>query len=340
MRYLQDQNDTIYVTVNNGIEENQHLLTGTPLLLEDYYTSHYVSVQLSHPGIGNKLPFHEYGFFTNSDNAQVVVGLTAENKPYLTEAKNIVPFEEMGSQKIKEHTDRSFHDFWDYYNKNVAHLGQNDSITAEAFELNKQHALKVLEAIQLNKPSYFSFWTFRRVISNHPDISRTVKEELLSTKFHSYKGTYEYELVRDLIFGSEIQIGEVINEFESTDFMTNKVVRTAALKRPLLIMTWATWCSPCIRKMEILKDISLEYPKLNLLLINFDDTIDKATKMVINRGFKGHHLSHLAEGVPPMLLNQVIGKVYLIDGKSQVQYNIDLTPDPDFKLLQEKLAEL
>lgn len=337
LTFLKNQVDSMYVTIDNGIEQKQHLLTETKLVIEDYFKSEYVSIQLTHPRPDGQLPFLEYGFFIDSRNVSAIVDVDSKGRLKLVEGKNISPFDEKGAEDFRKITNNSFNEFWEYYNKNISRLGQVDSVTTRAFELNKQHSLKVLEAIQTLNTSYYSFWMFRRVISNNPDISREVKEELLNNKFTSYHGTYEYELIKDYIVGSEIQIDELIEPFESLDIITDETVNTKAIDKPLLMITWASWCAPCIRKILQLQNLSSEYPDLNFLFINLDSDIDRAKEMITKRAFNGHHFSHLNKGIPREFLNQIVGKIYLLDGESRVQYNLDLAPDPNFERLKQNL---
>lgn len=329
--------DSVAVIVDNGIEEKEYILYDTELVIEDYYKTEYVSIQLFHPSSEGVVPFRECGFFIDSKPAAASVNLDHKGAPIIVKSENIIPFEDVGSNDFEKFTKKSNLDFWNYYNKNISNLGQIDSITDKAFELKKQHSLKILEAIQTLNVSYYSFWMFRRMISNHPDIKREVKEELLNDKFLTYKDTYEYDLARDNIIGSKIKINELIESFESIDYTTNQTINTNDIQKPLLIITWATWCSPCIRKILELKDISTNYPELNFLYLNFDKDVDRAKKMINARDFKGYHFSYLNEGISNIFLNQVIGKIYLLDRTSQVQYNLDLEPDPGFKRLEQQI---
>lgn len=338
LRYKESRNDTIYVTVDNGIEEKQYFLSDSSLIIEDYYTSQYVSIQLFHERSSGKPPNYELGFFTNADKSNLTVGVSSDGKPHLVERNNVLKFEEMGSESLEELTKKANDSFWDFYNKNSAQFGKNDSITAAAFALSKARNLKITEAIQEIEPSYYSFWTFRRIIANNPDVEREVKENILLTKFKSYKDTYEYNQVKDLIFGSQIKIGEKINDFESVDILTNKNISLSSLEKPLLLMSWATWCAPCIKKMDILKDVALKYPDMDVLFVNKDTNMEKAKHLIAKRRIGGNHFSYLNEGIPTLFSDQLIPKIYLIDKDATVIYNYDLGPDADLKILNETLA--
>lgn len=336
--YNESGNDTIYVTVDNGIEEKQYFLSESPLIIDDYYISQYVSIQLGHPRSNGKLPGYELGFFTNAEKSSVTVGVSPSGKPYVIERKNLFLFEEKGGEKLKKLTKKAEDNFWEFFNENINQYGKNDSITAAAFALNKAHRLKITEAIQEIEPSYYSFWTFRRIVSSNPDVDREVKENILLTKFQSFKDTYEYNQVKDLIFGSKIKLGEKINDFESFDIITNEKINLSSLKKPLLLMSWATWCGPCIGKMDVLNDIAFKYPDMDVLFVNIDSNMEKAKLVIAKRKITGNHFSHLNEGVPAMLSGQLVPKIYLIDKDATVIYNYDLASDTDLKILSETLA--
>ncbi len=339
LHYEKSKSDTIYVTVDNGIEEKEYFLSDSPLLIEDYYTSEFVSIQLYHARNDGNPPSYELGFFTNAEKSNATVGVESSGKPYLIKRKNLFLFEEMGSEKLNEFTKKAYDSFWNFYYENVSQFGRNDSITAAAFALNKAHNLKVTEAIQQLESSYYSFWLFRKQIANNPDVDREVKEKILLTKFKSFEDTYEYNLAKDLIFGAQIKLGEKINDFESVDIVTNKEISLSSLEKPLLLMSWATWCAPCIKKMDILKDVALKYPEMDVLFVNKDTNMEKAKNLIAKRRIGGNHFSYLNGGIPTLFSDQLIPKIYLIDKDATVIYNYDLGPDADLKILNETLAK-
>lgn len=337
LNYKSSNRDTIFVSVDNGIEEKKYFLSNNPLIITDYYVSNYVSIQLFHPRSDGKLPNYELGLFTNSPNSSVTVRLLPSGKPIIVNKKDLFLFEEMGSEELKKAAKKEFDNFWSFYNEYNSQFGKNDSITAKAFALNNAHNLKVADAIQSIEPSYYSFWTFRRQISNNPDVDRKVKENILLVKFDKFKDTYEYTHIKELVFGSQISIGEKINNFESFDILTNKKASLSSLGKPLLLMTWATWCSPCIKKINTIQELSKRHPDLNVLFINMDNNVDKAKLFINKRTIVGNHFSYLNQGIPTMFSNQLIPKIYLLDKELSVIYSFDLSSDIDLEILSKTL---
>ena len=332
-------NDSLFLEVDNGIELKNYTIGNSPLILEDYYVSEYVSVQFFHPKKDGRPPNYELGVFLNSIHASVNVSIDKEGMPILSASQNIYPFIDMGAEEIVEYANVAFKNFWNFYNDNLAQLGQNDSITQKAFQLNKEYSLKVLEATEKLPVSYYSFWTFRRQIANNIDIPRDQKETIFHMKFDKFKNTYEYKHAEDLMFGSSIRIGEKLNNFSAPDIIDKSQFDLQLSEKPLLLMTWATWCSPCIHKVYLLQEIAQVFPNLNFVYIDMDSDIERARQFINDKNIIGHHLSYLDKRVPTSLTN-LVSKIYLINQDMEVIYNYDLSPDPDFEILKSKLQEL
>ncbi|MEM0938802.1 MAG: hypothetical protein AAF600_15405 [Bacteroidota bacterium] len=331
--------EDLHISVDNGIELDEFMVEDSMLIISDYFTTESVSVEISHPKKDNTLPVFTKGFFVGQEEAKISIKVDPfDLSPIkVISIEDAMTFEEMGSTQIDEYAQSDLDNFWRFYNHNIDKLGRNDSITQKLFEYRLVYTEKLFQAIILNYTTYYALWQFRRQIAYEPNIDRRRKEQFMEEKLGAFENTYDYQLAKMRIYGSQLFLGEEIPHFSFTDFITNRQVTTKTIKKPLLIVSWATWCGPCIKKLERMNGLMDKTPHLSVLYMNYDKDIERAKKRITSLGLKGYHLSFLDNKVPAEIENTIIPRMFLFGENLTLLYNLDDGPDDNLERLQSSL---
>jgi len=331
--------DSIEISINDGVEIKDSYLSKRKNHLEGVFLTKYASFQVFHPRSSNLPPAYEFGFFVGEQPASIVLSINKRGDIELIDSNSVITFKELGEDELLDYTKDAYDDFWAFFHKNVSQFGRNDSITALGFELNAAHNRAITDAVSELPPTYYNFWRFRTQIARNPDVTRTRKEEVLKNNFSKFEETYDYKLTEELIFGADIKPGEIIENFKAKDIMDDEIVELKNIPEQVLLVSWATWCAPCIRKMSTLKEISKKYDDVKLVYINHDKDIKRVKKLIESKELDGIHLSYDDTNIPFFLRDQLIPKIYLLNNDLRVQYSYDSEPDTDLERLKKVLAE-
>jgi thiol-disulfide isomerase/thioredoxin len=205
---------------------------------------------------------------------------------------------------------------------------------------------KKLDYIIKHPGSYYSFFTFRA------DVARTgvLPADSLLVVFNSFPGAFKYSdegnYLNAFLHGrSAGQKGTAIN-FVAKDINKNTVsLSQFKSKKCVLLHFWATWCTPCMKELPALKEISNEYNLKELQIISIALPSAKYSDyLTAIKNFKMNWV-HLYNN--PDLVNKYgnepIPRLCLIDKTGKLVYDqIGLGEKDDVQLLQlrEKLAEI
>lgn len=337
INFESDKKDSLSLEIDSGIEVKDFMIYPGETLKEGYFTNEYVAFEVFHQKLDGNPPAYSDGFFVNNGKAEITIKVNEKGKPQVITNTEAYLFSEFGSEEFLSETREEFNDFWSFYNKNIHLVGKNDSVTQNMFNLNKKHNIAVAEAIDKQPVSYYNFWRFKNIADN-PDIERSTKERILENKFERYANTYEYKLIKDIIYGAEIRVGNTIPSFQATDFINNKSFNPKTLKKPLVIVAWATWCAPCLEKMPTLKTLAQKHPAVEFLFINHDKDLNRAKKYIHDKSLAGVHLNVTTSELPVSLMNRIIPKIFVADSELKVIYNYDLQSDTELTKLSEVLT--
>ncbi|MEK4438930.1 TlpA family protein disulfide reductase [Paenibacillus sp. FSL K6-2862] len=85
--------------------------------------------------------------------------------------------------------------------------------------------------------------------------------------------------------GTKIEEGRLAPEFNATDLTGNPVSLNQYRGKVVLLNFWASWCTPCVREMPLLNDISHTYAKdVQAIFINVGES-----KGTIREFLEEHH---------------------------------------------------
>ena len=67
----------------------------------------------------------------------------------------------------------------------------------------------------------------------------------------------------------------------------NLATALAAVGKRVLIIAWATWCSPCVRELPVIQALqpTLEQMDVELLVINVSDPVQEVERLVTREGY-------------------------------------------------------
>lgn len=216
----------------------------------------------------------------------------------------------------------------------------NDSILALYNLSSVKLAVKQMEFIKTHGEEYYYFWFFRANIANSLLPTHQIElYETFNTAFPAkFKESKEGENLKTLIAGRLfIKKGNNAPTFDVEDYLGNKVSSEKLRGKFVLMNFWATWCSPCIDEIPMLKKIRDTYSKekLEMISVSLDNNLT-AFKKGINKYelnwiniFSNTNLQNLFGKKP-------IPSVYLIDPNGILLFS---SWEDDFDTLHTLLAE-
>jgi thiol-disulfide isomerase/thioredoxin len=189
-------------------------------------------------------------------------------------------------------------------------------------------------------PAEAEFWTGMyaeagRLLSGKP--LAFLRSEIISTAFSTEKSRGILPLYNDFLQHNEYPVfdgkieglyqkysrampGTAAPSFEALDWQNMSVSSSQLRGKVVYLNFWATWCSACIRKMEILDQSEPEFALKGIEIVNIslDENREQWRSALLERGFKGRHL--LSTAGPGRNLAQLFGveavpQYFIIDRK-------------------------
>ncbi len=157
-------------------------------------------------------------------------------------------------------------------------LDTNETLLKEANDkslnlVNRQ--IKYFEQLN-NSNSYYALWLFKTEIVNTLllDNPKKLKEIFTSSFSSTLRNSFEGIEINNLLNGAlYTKKGLPAFEFKAVDIDGNKIELKKLREKYVLLQFWASWCSPCIDEIPILKEIYLKYNK-NVEVIGITSDID------------------------------------------------------------------
>jgi peroxiredoxin len=225
-------------------------------------------------------------------------------------------------------------------------FGRDTAITNPYVKLRNALKEKELQYIVGHLNSYYSFYSFREDIAR----LRIVSPDSLLKVFNAFPNTFKYSdegnYLNQYLKGKQV----VQNKGFATDFTTRDITKKKVTlsdyqgKKYVLLHFWATWCTPCMKEIPAIKEISDYYKAKDLQIISialpsskyadYLTTINKLQMKWIN--------VYNDDALQNRYGRQPTPRLCLIDKTGKVIYDIEGVEKNDFQLntLKEKLKEV
>lgn len=243
---------------------NQVMLTG------DYY-SLYAAIKLQYPQEG-KIKGFVNTFFVQQKPAVISFNQPDSlNSPFMNYSlENVEDFYEQKKEK-EDYCAGERKKALDYQIKyeDIIFNGGDTTIRNYYFKgLMKNLVRKELEYIMINLDSYYSFYSFRSDV-----VSRGVlSPDTLLLAFNNFPDKFRYtdegNYLHEFIIGRQSFKNREV-DFQTKDINSKKIELSQFKgKNYVLLHFWATWCTPCMRELPALKQISKNYKSKGLKIIS------------------------------------------------------------------------
>jgi thiol-disulfide isomerase/thioredoxin len=227
-----------------------------------------------------------------------------------------------------------------YWDKIFSGIDNDTAIKNYYFNvLRKAQARKRLEYIINNSNSYYSFYTFRTDIAWPRNLPADTLIDILNNTFpDSFKFSDEGNYLKELLYG---RLGKR-EDSSPIDFSVKDVNgQTVVLskfrnQKYVLLHFWATWCSPCLKELPLLKQISNKYNLDDLQIISiaykstkFSDFVNTTKKYDMNWINIYNNLDLVNK-----YGNYPVPRICLIDKSGRMIYDTYELEKVDFQLIQ------
>lgn len=137
--------------------------------------------------------------------------------------------------------------------------------------LRKAQGRKKLHYIIANADSYYSFYSFRSDVAWPLILPTDSLMDILDSVFpDNFRLSDEGNYLKEYLLGRTKRTGDLNSiDFTSKDINGKKVTLSEFKnQKNVLLHFWATWCSPCISEMPLIKEISNQYGQKDLQIIS------------------------------------------------------------------------
>ena len=262
---------------------------GQLILKGDYY-SIYAAIELQYPPEGSGKGFGNTFFI--QEKAAVITFRQSDslNSPFLNYSlENVMDFKKE-KKEIEEYCTSERKKAMDYEvkYKDIIFNGGDTAIRSYYFKvLMKALGMKELEYIINNPNSYYSFYSFRTGVVGRGILS----PDSLLLAFNSFPDNFRYtdegNYLHEFIIGRlSIKKDDSAIDFKAKDIKRKDIqLSQFKSKKYILLHFWATWCTPCMKELPSLKEVSNDYKSKDLQIIsialksanyaNYTETIKK-----------------------------------------------------------------
>lgn len=261
---------------------------GQLILKGDYY-SLYAAIELQYPPEGSIKGFGNT-FFVQEKPAVITFRQSDSlNSPFINYTlENVIDFKEEKKEIEKYCTiERKKARDYEVKYENIIFNGGDTAIRNYYFKvLMKALGMKELEYIINTPNSYYSFYNFRWNVVARGILS----PDSLLLAFNSFPDKFRYtdegNYLHEIIIGRLSIKGDSAIDFRAKD-INRKDIQLSQFqsKKYVLLHFWATWCTPCMKELPALKEVSNYYKSKDLQIIsialkspkyvNYTETIKK-----------------------------------------------------------------
>jgi thiol-disulfide isomerase/thioredoxin len=203
--------------------------------------------------------------------------------------------------------------------------------------LQKDFRKKQLEYVVKYPQSYYSFYIFRSDVAG----ANLIVPDSLLVVFNSFPDKFKYSdegnYLHELILGKvPFKMNAAAIDFVATDINKKRVALSGFKgKKYVLLQFWATWCTPCMKEVNALKEINNRYQSKGLQIISValkSSSYAEFTNTIKQKGMNWIHIYNDLE-----LYNKYgdrpIPRICLIDINGKLVYDrIGLGDENDFQL--------
>ena len=269
-------NEKVEFWLDNGKEvekiKTHPTSTGQMILKGDYY-SLYAGIELQYPPDGSIKGFGNI-FFVQEKPAVITFRQSDSlNSPFINYSlENVMDFKKE-KKEMEEYCASERKKAKDYEVKyqDIIFNGRDTAIRNYYFKvLMKTLGMKELEYIINNPDSYYSFYSFRSGVVGRGILS----PDSLLLAFNTFPDKFRYNdegnYLHEFIIGRlSIKKEDSAIDFKAKDINRKDIQLSQIIsKKYVLLHFWATWCTPCMKELPALKEISNYYKSKDLQIIS------------------------------------------------------------------------
>lgn len=322
------------IYINNGIESK----TITPkindyqITISDIFIGKYAVISVSNSS-KNKL-FPEYCQFYISRkpatiifNANEKLSRNSNKKIKLINALNV-------TQKIKE-----YNEIFQTQEVEKENYLQKNGLDSIYYSIFRKIIIKKLDYIKKNKNTYFAFKKFE---SELVPLNFPFQDSLIDSFLSFYSDTFSIELQKSLE-GKKVKKklddkwiithdGIKAPEFETIDYLGNKINSKDLKGKYVLINFWATWCGPCMAELPAIKKINEKYTNKNITIISisFDKDFNLFLESIKKNNLDWINVHYDEEFAFKFGGRNSLPQLFLIDEKGTIIYNRISSNETDY----------
>lgn len=186
-------------------------------------------------------------------------------------------------------------------------------------------ALKQMDYIKSHGEDYFIFEKFiSDIVPSMKDKYLPELYELLNSSFpEKYLSSYEGKAAKSLLEGKlYVKVGMQSPHFNAEDYLGNEITSEHLKGKYYLVSFWASWCSPCIEKMPLLKKIRDDYDenKLSIISITRDKDSSKFIEAMRKYEMNWQHVFN-SPSMESLFGQKPIPSLYLIDNTGKIIFS-------------------
>ena len=212
--------------------------------------------------------------------------------------------------------------------------------------LRKDLGKKMLQYVIRHPDNYYSFYTFRSELIKHSIASSDTMLLAFNTFPIKFRFSDEGNYLNIFLHGRLLseKKGRAV-DFIAHDLNGRKVTLSHFNgKKCVLLHFWATWCTPCMRELPAIKEISKQYGSkgLQIISIALKSTVADHRKTINKQQMDWIHIYN-----DPDLINQYgnspVPRICLIDKAGNLiydKYGFADNDDSQLRLLKESINKL
>lgn len=322
------------IYINNGIESK----TITPkindyqITISDIFIGKYAVISVSNSS-KNKL-FPEYCQFYISRKPATII-FNANEKLSRNSNKKIKLINALDvTQKIKE-----YNEIFQTQEVEKENYLQKNGLDSIYYSIFRKIIIKKLDYIKKNKNTYFAFKKFE---SELVPLNFPFQDSLIDSFLSFYSDTFSIELQKSLE-GRKVKKklddkwiithdGIKAPEFETIDYLGNKINSKDLKGKYVLINFWATWCGPCMAELPAIKKINEKYTNKNITIISisFDKDFNLFLESIKKNNLDWINVHYDEEFALKFGGRNSLPQLFLIDEKETIIYNRISSNETDY----------
>lgn len=333
--------DTLYIGYDNGkdfINKSLIFNNGT-CNIRDTFFSPFSTIYLTYRKTSE---WSSAGIFVSNHPAKIVCTTQPTDTSIFKNAifKNVFFRNiEASYEKYVAPEDKEYKEYYLVFKE----LKWPDSLRPILRAKKAKHFFKVLDFVEKNDQSYFSFYVFKSFITTWDYISSDSLLNFYDTHFNrEYKENIEGKKLRDFLLGKiNVGVDKPAPLFAATDLRGKDIALNKLKGKYGLIIFWASWCGPCVKEIPFLRSIRRKYSskKLEMISVSLDKNDLAWRKAVAKHKVTWTNLRD--RNISASYGVTFIPQIFLIDKEGKIIYStLQSNDSDDLKVLIEKLTKV